>query len=84
MILDLAGRFDEKAVRTDIRELTIGSAALAKLAAPLNAVGWFFPVEIDLTWAPSALEPLLAQPPGPLWISVYESATWAPKYCCNG
>ena len=53
---------------------------MAKLAAPLNVVGWFFPVEIDLTWAEaSALEPLLAQPPRPLWISVYESANVGPE-----
>ena len=50
------------------------------MAAPLNVVGWFFPVEIDLTWAEaSALEPLLAQPPRPLWISVYESANVGPE-----
>jgi hypothetical protein len=80
VILGLAGRFDEKAARADIAGLAAASAALARLPTPLHVVGWYFPVEIDPTWAEaSALAPLLAALPRPLWISVYDSANVGPE-----
>ena len=80
VILGLAGRFDEKAARTDIANLAAQSAALAKLPTPMNVVGWYFPVEIDPTWIEApALAPLLATLPRPLWISVYDSANVGPE-----
>ena len=85
VILGLAGRFDEKAARADISGLAAKSAALARLPTPLNVVGWYFPVEIDPTWAEAAaLGPLLAQLPRPLWISVYDSANVGPDALVEG
>ena len=85
VILGLAGRFDEKAARADLAGLVARSAALARLPTPLNVVGWYFPVEIDPTWAEAAaLGPLLAQLPRPLWISVYDSANVGPNALVEG
>lgn len=85
VILGLAGRFDEKSARADIANLATASAALAKLPTPLNVVGWYFPVEIDPTWAEAAtLAPLLATLPRPLWISVYDSANVGPEALAQG
>jgi hypothetical protein len=80
VIVGLAGRFDEKAARADIAGLAAASAALARLPTPLHVTGWYFPVEIDPTWAEAAsLAPLLATLPRPLWISVYDSANVGPE-----
>ena len=85
VILGLAGRFDEKSARSDIVGLAQASAALAKLPTPLNVVGWYFPVEIDPTWAEApSLAPLLAALPRPLWISVYDSANVGPEALAKG
>ena len=85
VILGLAGRFDEKAARADIANLAAASAALAKLPTPLHVTGWYFPVEIDPTWAEApSLAPLLAQLPRPLWISVYDSANVGPVALVEG
>ncbi len=85
VILGLAGRFDEKAARADMASLVGPSAALARLPTPLNVAGWYFPVEIDPTWAEaSALGPLLAQLPRPLWISVCDSANLGPDALAEG
>lgn len=85
VILGLAGRFDEKSARSDLAGLASASAALARLPTPLNVVGWYFPVEIDPTWAEAAtLGPLLAQLPRPLWISVYDSANVGPEVLLQG
>ena len=85
VILGLAGRFDEKAARADVAGLASASAALARLPTPLNVVGWYFPVEIDPTWAEAPnLGPLLAQLPRPLWISVYDSANVGPDVLVQG
>lgn len=85
VILGLAGHFDEKSARADIANLATVSAALAKLPTPLNVVGWYFPVEIDPTWAEAAsLAPLLAALPRPLWISVYDSANVGPEALSQG
>ena len=85
VILGLAGRFSEKAARADMPGLVARSAALARLPTPLNVTGWYFPVEIDPTWAEApALGPLLAQLPRPLWISVYDSANVGPDALVEG
>ena len=85
VILGLAGRFDEKAARSDIANLAAVSATLAKLPTPLHVTGWYFPVEIDPTWAEApSLAPLLAQLPRPLWISVYDSANVGPVALVEG
>jgi hypothetical protein len=85
VILGLAGRFDERAARADIARLAEASAALARLETPLNVVGWYFPVEIDPTWAEApSIGPLLATLPRPLWISVYDSANVGPEIVVQG
>jgi len=85
VILGLAGRFDERAARADIASLAEASAALARLKTPLNVVAWYFPVEIDPTWAEAqSLAPLLATLPRPLWISVYDSANLGPDVLVQG
>lgn len=79
VIMGLAGRFDENAARADLNGLIATSAALARQPLPLNITGWYFPVEVDPTWAgASALGPLLARLPRPLWISVYDRANLGP------
>jgi len=85
VILGLAGRSDEAAARADVAQLIEVSEKLARLPTPLNVVGWYFPVEIDPTWAEAAtLGPLLAQLPRPLWISVYDSANVGPEVLLQG
>ena len=85
VILGLAGRFDEKLARGEITELSRMSVVLASLSTPLNVVGWYFPVEIDPTWAEApSLAPLLATLPRPLWISVYDSANVGPEALVRG
>ncbi|MDB5867774.1 MAG: hypothetical protein JWP96_106 [Polaromonas sp.] len=85
VILGLAGRFDEKAARADAAGLIATSSILARQPTPLNVVGWYFPVEIDPTWAEApTLEPLLATLPRPLWISVYDRANVGPDTLLQG
>ena len=85
VILGLAGRYDEKSARSDIAALARTSVELAKLPTPLNVVGWYFPVEIDPTWAEAPqLAQLLAPLPRPLWISVYDSANVGPEVLVDG
>ena len=85
VILGLAGRFDEKSARADLANLVASSAQLANLPTPLNIVGWYFPVEIDPTWAEAqSLGPLLNTLPRPLWISVYDSANVGPEVLAQG
>lgn len=75
VILGLAGRFDERQARSRVEELVGLSHAIVHWRSPLNVVGWYFPVEVDPTWSDaSAMAPLLAELPRPLWISVYDSA----------
>jgi hypothetical protein len=92
VILGLAGRFSEPEARSRMEDLAALSQRLAQLPTPLNVVGWYFPVEVDPTWADAArMAPLLAQLPRPLWVSVYDSTnvganvladwltTWLPR-----
>lgn len=80
VILGLAGRFDEQGARSRIPELAQLSLRLSRLPTPLKVVGWYFPVEIDPTWAEaSALAAVLNTLPRPLWISVYDSANVGPE-----
>jgi hypothetical protein len=80
VIVGLAGRFDERSARAEIEPLAKLSADLAKKPPPVNVAGWYFPVEIDPTWAEAPkLAPLLRQLPKPLWISVYDSANVGPE-----
>jgi len=81
----LAGRFDENGARAGMTELGLLSERLARLPTPLNVVGWYFPVEIDPTWAEAPkLASLLNRLPRPLWISVYDSANVGPKELADG
>ena len=74
VILGLAGRFDESSARAEVAGLIAESERLAKLPTPLHVVGWYFPVEVDSSWADAPkLAQLLAQLPRPLWISVYDN-----------
>lgn len=85
VILGLAGRFDEKAARASIEQLVEQSIALARLPTPLHVTGWYFPVEIDPTWAEAPrLGALLAKLPRPLWITVYDSANVGPDALAEG
>lgn len=85
VILGLAGRFDERSARAQIAGLAQASAELARLPTPLKVTGWYFPVEIDPTWAEAPqLAPLLALLPRPLWISVYDSANVGPEALVQG
>ncbi|WP_446719292.1 hypothetical protein [Herbaspirillum sp. WKF16] len=85
VILGLAGRFDEKAARAGIEQLVEESAELARLPTPLHVTGWYFPVEIDPTWADAPrLGALLARLPRPLWITVYDSANLGPDALADG
>lgn len=85
VILGLAGRFDEKAARADIEQLAADAIELAKLPTPLHVTGWYFPVEIDPTWAEAPrLGALLAKLPRPLWITVYDSANVGPEALADG
>lgn len=85
VVLGLAGRFDERGARASITELVELSSRLARLPTPLNVVGWYFPVEIDPTWADAPrLGILLDSLPRPLWISVYDSANVGPEELAEG
>lgn len=80
VIVGMAGHFDERRARTDIEGLAQLSVQLAQKPPPVNVAGWYFPVEIDPTWAEAPrLAPLLRQLPRPLWISVYDSANVGPE-----
>jgi hypothetical protein len=79
VIVGLAGKFDERGARGDIEGLIALSEQVAKTPPPVRVAGWYFPIEIDPTWAEaSRLGPLLARLPRPLWISVYDSANVGP------
>lgn len=75
VIVGLAGRFDETTARARVARLIAQSKQLASVLPPAHIDGYYFPVEVDPTWAGArALGPLLEQLPRPLWISVYENS----------
>lgn len=93
VIVGLAGYADEKRARANVEKLVRISAQLARASSslPLHISGYYFPVEVDPTWADAAkLGPLTSALPRPLWISVYDRtniggkmladwlATWLP------
>ncbi len=82
VILGLAGMHAETAARASLSELAAQSRRLAAAAArlPLQIRGWYFPVEIDPTWAPASdLPEVWGELPRPLWISAYDSANLGPQ-----
>jgi hypothetical protein len=81
VILGLAGLYDEKKARQDIVALGAASRRLAALATPLNVVAWYFPVEVDPTWARARhLAGVLMGLPKPTWISVYDNNNLGPGF----
>ena len=75
VVLGLAGNFSEEVSRRDVVHLAETSRLLAAQArrTSLNVTGYYFPVEVDPTWAEApALAKLLAPLPRPLWISIYD------------
>ncbi|ACY31468.1 hypothetical protein HNB49_06170 [Comamonas thiooxydans] len=82
LILGLAGMHDEAKARAGLADLAMQSYALkaAITALPLRVAGWYFPVEVDPTWAaPSLLTEVLNKLPRPLWISAYDNANMGPQ-----
>ncbi|MFT8779642.1 hypothetical protein [Acetobacter orientalis] len=81
IILGLDGEFDERKARTNVLILAQKSAQIIEQKLPLNIIGYYFPVEVDPTWAEAAsiMPQALAQLPRPLWISVYDSANVGAK-----
>jgi len=79
VILGLAGYFSENRSRDDIEQLAALSERIARLPTPLHVTGWYFPAEVDPSWAAAKeLPALLAKLPRPLWISVYDGANIGP------
>lgn len=75
VIVGLAGRFDETTARAQVARLIAQSKQLEAVRLPVHIDGYYFPVEVDPTWAGArALGPLLEQLPRPLWISVYDNS----------
>lgn len=77
VILGLAGDADEKRARADVEKLVRESQReferLASVSLPLHVTGYYFPVEVDPSWADAPkLAGLLRPLPRPLWISVYD------------
>lgn len=79
VILGLAGYFSENRSRDNIEHLAALSEQIAKVQTPLHVTGWYFPAEVDPSWARAKeLPALLAKLPRPLWISVYDGANIGP------
>lgn len=75
VIVGLAGYADEKRARGNVEKLVRISAQLARASSslPLHITGYYFPVEVDPTWADAPkLGSLMSALPRPLWISVYD------------
>lgn len=75
VILGLAGYADENRARANVDKLARMSAQVARAASglPLHVTGYYFPVEIDPSWADAPkLASLISALPRPLWISVYD------------
>jgi hypothetical protein len=75
VILGLAGYADEQRARANVARLANLSVAIAQKQVPLHVTGYYFPVEIDPTWADAPkLAQTLEKLPRPLWVSVYDGA----------
>lgn len=74
VIVGLSGRSDERTARRSLEAMLAESLTISRLRFPFAVSGWYFPAEVDPKWkeAPSALPPVLARLPRPLWISVYD------------
>lgn len=73
VIVGLAGYGDEKRARANVEKLAQLSAQVAHAPLPLHVTGYYFPVEVDPTWADAPkLASLLRPLPRPLWVSVYD------------
>jgi hypothetical protein len=73
VVLGLAGYADENRARANVEKLAKMSEQVAKVSLPLHITGYYFPVEVDPTWADAPkLAVLLRSLPRPLWISVYD------------
>ncbi|WP_347555309.1 hypothetical protein [Robbsia sp. KACC 23696] len=82
ILMGLAGMSSEPHARAAIPTLVAQSRQLAEAirrqrsdngTMPLDIEGWYFPVEVDPTWAQAPqLREALANLPRPLWISVYD------------
>lgn len=80
VIIGLVGRSSEREARADVAGLAARSAELARQPMPVAVSGWYFPVEVDPSWAGAAgLGPLLADLPRPLWLSVYDRQNIGPE-----
>jgi hypothetical protein len=73
VVLGLAGYADENRARASVEKLVKESAQAALAPLPLHITGYYFPVEVDPTWADAPkLAEWLRPLPRPLWISVYD------------
>jgi len=73
VVLGLAGYADENRARANVEKLAEESARVAHAPLPLHVIGYYFPVEVDPSWADAPkLAALLRPLPRPLWISVYD------------
>ena len=73
VVLGLAGYADESRARANVEKLVKESAQAALTPLPLHITGYYFPVEVDPTWADAPkLAEWLRPLPRPLWISVYD------------
>jgi len=73
VVLGLAGYSDEKRARDNVAKLARLSAQVARVPLPLHVTDYYFPVEVDPSWADAPkLAVLLRDLPRPLWISVYD------------
>lgn len=80
IVMGLAGRYQEAVARRDVEALVNESLALARRRWPVPVAGWYFPLEVDPSWAgAAALAGLLAELPRPLWISAYDGGNIGPQ-----
>lgn len=73
IVIGLPGIFNEVTARASAADLADLAQQFGALTYPSNAIGFYFPIEIDPTWtaAPTVLGPLWAQLPRPLYVSCY-------------
>lgn len=80
VILGLAGYQEEKRARTNLAALAQQSLGLSRVPVPVHVSGYYFPVEVDPTWADAPrLATSIRDLPRPLWITVYDQTNIGPK-----